>query len=209
MTGKRVDRLALVTGCFGFLGGMVVEELVKAGWRVVGIGHGRRGLPLARAVEGEVTRASLQELIVHKVPGADDLVSLLSVLRAVPALALFGSLYVLFYALTPKRYRISQCPKWPGAALVAAWWVLTTALLPAIISSLGSYDLTYGSLAGVIIALIFFFVIGLGLVVGAELNAALAETPTPSHEDVVAAVKEEAAQKAEERAVEKAVQEEE
>ncbi|HWL70927.1 MAG TPA: NAD-dependent epimerase/dehydratase family protein [Geminicoccus sp.] len=63
MTGKRVDRLALVTGCFGFLGGMVVEELVKAGWRVVGIGHGRRGLPLATAVEGEVTKASLQELI--------------------------------------------------------------------------------------------------------------------------------------------------
>ena len=45
---------------------------------------------------------------------------------------------------------------------------------------LGSYDLTYGSLASVIIALIFFFVIGLGVVIGAELNAALAETPEPT-----------------------------
>ncbi len=63
MAGKRVDRLAVVTGCFGFLGGMVVEELVKSGWRVAGIGHGRRGLPLARAVEGEVTLDSVRALI--------------------------------------------------------------------------------------------------------------------------------------------------
>jgi hypothetical protein len=31
----------------------------------------------------------------------------------------------------------------------------------------------------VIIALLFFFIIGLGVVIGAELNAALAEPPTP------------------------------
>jgi membrane protein len=39
------------------------------------------------------------------------------------------------------------------------------------------YDLTYGSLAGVVIMLLFFYVIGLGLVFGAHLNAALAEPP--------------------------------
>jgi membrane protein len=50
-------------------------------------------------------------------------------------------------------------------------------LLPVVLSSLGGYDLTYGSLAGVMIALIFFFIIGLGVVIGAELNAALAEVP--------------------------------
>ncbi|WP_084506694.1 NAD-dependent epimerase/dehydratase family protein [Geminicoccus roseus] len=62
MAGKRVDRLAVVTGCFGFLGGTVVEQLVKSGWRVAGIGHGRRGLPLAMAVEDEVTQESLRAL---------------------------------------------------------------------------------------------------------------------------------------------------
>ena len=40
----------------------------------------------------------------------------------------------------------------------------------------------------------------------ARAHAALAETPTPTHEDVVAVVKEEAAEEAEQRAaVEKAV----
>ena len=40
-----------------------------------------------------------------------------------------------------------------------------------------SYDLTYGSMAGVMIVLFFFYLIGLGVVIGAELNAALAESP--------------------------------
>ena len=154
-----------------------------------------------------VFMASIQAFMVAKIPGADDLVGLLTLLRAAPALALFGSLYVLFYVLTPKRYRFGNCPKWPGAAFVAGWWVLTTAMLPVVMSWLGGYDLTYGSLAGVIIALIFFFMIGLGLVIGAELNAALAETPTPSQEDVMAVVKEEAAHKAERKAEAKAVAE--
>jgi membrane protein len=87
--------------------------------------------------------SSIQQFLVGLIPGADDLVGLLTLLRAAPALVLFGSLYVLFYVLTPKRYRTStDCPKWPGAAFVAGWWVLTTALLPVALSSLGGYDLT-------------------------------------------------------------------
>jgi membrane protein len=150
--------------------------------------------------------SSVQTFIVQRIPGAEDLVGLLTLLQAAPALALFGSLYILFYVLTPKRYRVGSCPKWPGAAFVTGWWVLTTAFLPTALASLGGYDLTYGSLAGVTIALMFFFIIGLGLVIGAELNAALAETPEPSQEDVVAVVKEEAAEEAEAKAEEKAVE---
>jgi membrane protein len=150
--------------------------------------------------------SGVQQFLVDRIPGAGDLVGLLTVLRAAPALVLFGSLYLLFYVLTPKRYRLSRCRKWPGALFVALWWVATTALLPVILSSLVNYDLTYGSLAGVIISLFFFFIIGLGLVIGAELNAALAETPTPTEEDVEAVVHEEAAAEAEHKAIEKAVQ---
>ena len=124
-----------------------------------------------------VMLSSVQELVVSRVRGADDLVGLLNLFRVLPALMLFGALYVIFYTLTPKRYRTKQCTKWPGPAFVTIWWLATTALLPVVLSSLGSYDLTYGSLAGVIIALFFFFVVGLGVVIGAELNAALAETP--------------------------------
>jgi membrane protein len=124
-----------------------------------------------------VVLSSIQQFIVEALPRASELVSLIGLLRIVPGLVLFGALYLLFLSLTPKRYRSRGCRKWPGPLFVTLWWMGTTALLPLLLSNLGSYDLTYGSLAGVIIALIFFFVIGLGVVIGAELNAALAETP--------------------------------
>jgi membrane protein len=164
------------------------------------------------AFSASILLSGLQQFIVSNIRGADDIIGLLTLLRVVPAFVLFGALYLLFYALTPPRYRVGQCPKWPGAAFVTAWWVGTTALLPEVLTSLGGYDLTYGSLAGIVVALFFFFIIGLGLVIGAELNAALAETPTPTPTEVVAAVKEAAAEKMVEQveveAVERAEQEE-
>ena len=84
----------------------------------------------------------------------------------VPAVALFGTIYVLFYALTPSRYRRRGCRKWPGALLITVWWLATVELLPEAIRMVGGYDLTYGSLAGVMIVLIFFFMVGLGVVDG-------------------------------------------
>lgn len=151
-----------------------------------------------------VVLSGAQQFLVARIPGAADFVALLALVQVVPAFVLYGSLYLLFYILTPKRYR-RGCRKWPGAAFVAIWWVATTALLPAVLSGLGGYGATYGSLAGVMIALIFFFMIGLGLVIGAELNAALAETPRPTRDDVEAVVHEEAAAEAEQKAVEQAV----
>jgi membrane protein len=132
------------------------------------------------AFSASVLLSSVQELVVSRVPGAGELVGLMTVFRVVPALMLFGALYTIFYTLTPKRYRTKQCKKWPGPAFVTIWWLATTALLPVVLAGLGGYDLTYGSLAGVIIGLTFFFIIGLGVVIGAELNAALAEVPEES-----------------------------
>jgi membrane protein len=124
-----------------------------------------------------VLLSGVQQFIVGLIPRGEELVGLITLFRVVPALMLFGALYLIFYSLTPKRYRIRGCPKWPGPLFVTIWWLATTALLPVVLSNLGGYDLTYGSLAGVIIGLTFFFIVGLGVVIGAELNAALAEVP--------------------------------
>ena len=147
-----------------------------------------------------IVLSSVQQFIVALFPGTDEIVGLINLFRIVPALVLFGALYGLFYTLTPKLYRKKGCRKWPGPALVTIWWIATTALLPVVLSSLGSYNLTYGSLAGVIIALFFFFIIGLGVTIGAQLNAALAEVPEPTVNDVQEVVAEEAAEAAAEKA---------
>jgi len=114
-------------------------------------------------------------LIVRWFPFADDFGRSLGLYRLVPAATLFVTFYLLFLALTPARYRRRGCRKWPGALFITAWWLATAELLPEVLGLLGGYTRTYGSLAGVMIALIFFFVVGLGVVIGAELNAALAE----------------------------------
>jgi membrane protein len=118
-----------------------------------------------------------QEVIEAWMPQLYDALGRLALSRTVPALGLFGSLYLLFLTLTPAAYRKRRYPKWPGALLVAAWWVGTAIALPPLLAGVFSYDATYGSLAGVMIVLFFFWLIGLGMVMGAELNAALAETP--------------------------------
>ena len=125
----------------------------------------------------QVILTAVEQFIYRLLPWASDAKTIVSLTRFAPAIALFGALYMLFYSLTPRRYRKSGCPKWPGAAFTTLWWMGTTALLPVMLSTLGGYDLTYGSLAGVMIALIFFQLIGLGVVAGGNLNAALAETP--------------------------------
>ena len=128
-------------------------------------------------VQGVLTAA--EQFIYRLLPVAQDVASWLGLARLVPAAIMFGALYMLFYSVTPGKYRKSDSRKWPGALFTTVWWVSMTAGLPFVLSQLGGYDLTYGSLAGVVVMLLFFYLIGLGLVFGAHLNAALAEPPEP------------------------------
>jgi membrane protein len=130
-------------------------------------------LMVAFAASAALTIA--HHLLLEWFPFAEGIGTTLGIYRLVPAATLFFTFYVLFYALTPSRYRKHGCRKWPGALFITAWWLGTVEILPNVLGLLGGYTRTYGSLAGVMIALIFFFVVGLGVVIGAELNAALAE----------------------------------
>ena len=129
------------------------------------------------ALLAQVAIGTAQEVIMAWFPRAQGWIASLSTSRLIPAAVIYLSLYLLFYTLTPRVYRTRRYPKWPGAVLVTAWWMAVSTALPQVLQRFFTYDLTYGSLAGVMIALFFFWLVGLGMVVGAELNAALAETP--------------------------------
>lgn len=126
---------------------------------------------------GNVMIGAIETTIAQTSPWFTDLLSSLALSRFVPAAGLFLSIYLLFYTLTPAHYRERTYPKWPGALLVAGWWIGVTLALPPLLGGVFTYNLTYGSLAGAMIALFFFWLVGLGMVVGAQLNAALAESP--------------------------------
>ncbi len=140
-------------------------------------------LTMLLAFVAQVALTAVEQVIDRFFPDVRAVVGWIGVSRLLPGLILFGALYVLFYALTPSRYRYSGNPKWPGALFTAGWWLAVTAVLPPVLARV-SYNLTYGSLAGVIVALLFFWLVGLGLVTGAHLNAALAKPETTGLKDV-------------------------
>jgi len=130
---------------------------------------------LMASLFAQVMIGTAEQVILNAFPQLSEVLGTLRLSRIAPALGLGVSLYLLFYTLTPEEYRLGHYPKWPGALFTAIWWMGVTIALPPILSGFFTYDLTYGSMAGIIIALLFFWLVGLGLVIGAELNAALAE----------------------------------
>jgi membrane protein len=124
----------------------------------------------------QVAIGTAQEVIRAAFPQLAEAIDTLSVSRLVPALGLAASLYVLFATLTPPHFRKIRAPRWPGALFTMLWWIGVAAALPVVLRQFFTYDLTYGSLAGAMVTLLFFWLVGLGLVIGAELNAALALT---------------------------------
>jgi membrane protein len=126
------------------------------------------------AFSAQVLVTTAQNLLAQYLPTASNIAGLLAWGRIIPFIILFIAIYVIFRGLTPRKYRSRIYPKWPGAALVSLWWLGCTAWLPFFVMQVSHYDVTYGSLAGVMVALIFFYLVGLGMVSGAQLNAALA-----------------------------------
>ncbi|MFZ4689321.1 MAG: YihY/virulence factor BrkB family protein [Polymorphobacter sp.] len=127
------------------------------------------------AFAAQVVLTGADTFVEQLMPVAGDVMSVLGIGRLVPPAALFIAVYLSFFALTPRRFRMLRCPIWPGALATSLVWIGTTLAMPRVLGQFANYTLTYGSLAGVIVALLFFYILGLGLIVGAHLNAALAK----------------------------------
>jgi len=133
----------------------------------------------------QVLIVGIEQFITRVLPAAYQSAGTVAISRVVSGAGLFLAIYLLFYSLTPSKYRrLKNCPKWPGALFTTLWWIGVTLALPPLLASLFSYDVTYGSLAGVMVALFFFYLVGLGMVVGAELNAALVEVEDLGHDAI-------------------------
>jgi hypothetical protein len=77
---------------------------------------------------------------------------------------------VLYYATPNVRLRGF---KWVtvGAAVALLVWVVASALFAFYVANFGSYNKTYGALAGVVVFLVWFWITNLALLVGIELDA--------------------------------------
>jgi membrane protein len=116
----------------------------------------------------------LLKLLLVIMPFAGAMADWLGLSRLVPPVVLFGALWALFRVLTPRRVRRPRI--WPGALATTVVWMGATLLLPLILANFADYSVTYGTFAGVMVALLFFYVVGLGFVIGSELNGALSKS---------------------------------
>lgn len=66
-----------------------------------------------------------------------------------------------------------------GAALFTLGWLVATAALGYYAANFANYGATYGSLGGVIVLMLWLYVTGALLLIGAEVTAALAHVRTP------------------------------
>ncbi|WP_424932526.1 YihY/virulence factor BrkB family protein [Amaricoccus macauensis] len=88
-------------------------------------------------------------------------------------LAVFVSFAWGMHRFLPGRRLSRSIRLWPGVILTALLWIIAATAFSTYLSYAPSYAVTYGTLAGVIITLMFFYITGMVIIFGAEFNAAL------------------------------------
>jgi membrane protein len=120
------------------------------------------------AVSGPVAEA------IGKAIGAGDFTQTLwSVLRWPLIVALVVAAVAILYHVAPN---VEQ-PKFRwisvGAAIAIVVWIVASLLFGIYVANFGSYNKTYGALAGVIVFLLWLWITNVALLFGAELDAEL------------------------------------
>ncbi|GAB3987128.1 YihY/virulence factor BrkB family protein [Actinoallomurus acanthiterrae] len=90
-----------------------------------------------------------------------------------PVLLLVVSLmFALLYWASPNA---KQGLRWvsPGGVLAVLLWLVVSGAFAVYVANFGSYNKTYGSLAGVVVALVWLWMSNLAILLGAEFNAEL------------------------------------
>ncbi|HVL80219.1 MAG TPA: YihY/virulence factor BrkB family protein [Actinomycetota bacterium] len=95
------------------------------------------------------------------------------VFRWVAAIGAVTLLFAVFYYVAPNR----PSPRWqwvsPGGVIATLVWVAASATFSLYVRNFASYAQTYGSLAGVVVLILWLFITALAVLVGGEINAEL------------------------------------
>lgn len=83
------------------------------------------------------------------------------------------ALVIALHLLLPNcDYRFRQV--WPGAVITVVLWLAMATLFSLYVQNFAQYSVIYGSLGGIMLTLLFFYISGVIFAFGAEINAQLA-----------------------------------
>ncbi len=85
--------------------------------------------------------------------------------------SLFMSICAIYYLIPNMKMRLLEVM--PGACLTVLGWITSGYLLTNFIKYYNQLSVVYGSLAGMIVTLIFFYIVNMIFIVGAEFNYVL------------------------------------
>ncbi len=110
--------------------------------------------------------------------GVDELYALVwSMLRwPVTAILVMLALAIAYYVLPDVRQEFRFIT--PGSVLGTILWSLMSWAFTQYVEHFGNFNVTYGSIGGVIILLMWFYLSALILIIGGEINAILEEAST-------------------------------
>lgn len=94
---------------------------------------------------------------------------LFQILRWVVSLVILSALLMMLYRLAPNK-RMPLKHIIPGALTAGILWQIISFGFSFYVSNFGNYTATYGSLGGIIVLMIWFFLTGMILMIGAIVN---------------------------------------
>ena len=118
----------------------------------------------------------LGKMLFERIGYGDSFMFRWNYLRYIIPLAYMMLIFALLYKLSPnigKNLRIPIREVLPGAVFATIAWVSLSLLLSYYVSNFGKYAITYGSLGGVIVLLIWMYYSSIVIVLGGEINATL------------------------------------
>lgn len=142
-----------------------------------------RLVSLALAAAGVVLVPLATLLLVAGLPAIDALAERLSSHEAVWSvarwlvyplgMAALALLLVTLYRVGPNGHSPRVREVVPGALVAVAGWLLTTWLFRLYVQHFGAYNEIYGTLAAVVVYLLFLSLSGLAILIGTEINGEL------------------------------------
>ncbi|MBB6450981.1 membrane protein [Geomicrobium halophilum] len=125
-------------------------------------------ITLVFPVFGQVIMESIQALL----PISFNVEFLFQILRWVVAISIMVFvLMVLYYAAPNTNFKMREV-FW-GAVFATIGWQLISAGFSFYVTNFGNYEATYGAIGGIIVLMIWFYLTGILLIVGGQLNAIL------------------------------------
>ncbi|MDX9916506.1 MAG: YihY/virulence factor BrkB family protein [Gudongella sp.] len=118
----------------------------------------------------------LGKMLFDNLGYAETFSKLWGYLRYIIPIAFMVLIFALMYKFSPNIGKSLKIPLkfvLPGAIFTTFFWIVLSLLFSFYVTNFGKYALTYGSLGGVIVLLIWLYYSSIVLVVGGEINAAL------------------------------------